>query len=84
MTVKDDAAPAETNVDPSTTQASTTQERADKSVKPSKGKVFKHVLESKKTITADDGMGDWEVNDKRAKTQVEKNLDSDDDSESSY
>lgn len=67
MTVKDDAAPAETD-DAPPTQASTTQEKADKSVKPSKGKVFKHVLESKKTIIADDGMGDWEVNDKRAKT----------------
>lgn len=44
-------------------------------------------MESKKTITAHDGMGDWEVNDKRSKTQIEKNIDSDDDDsddESSY
>lgn len=79
MTVKDEvAAPAETTDAPP--QASTTQEKA----KPSKGKVFKHVLESKKTISADDGLGDWEVNDKRSKTKIEKHLDSDDETDSSY
>jgi len=53
--------------------------------KPSKGKVFKHVLEAKKTLRALDGHGDWDVVEKRAKTMIEKNIDtSDDETDSDY
>jgi len=47
--------------------------------KPAKGKVFKHVIEPKKTVKAFDGAGDWDVIAVRAKTKIEKNINSSDD-----
>ena len=42
------------------------------------GHVIKQVLKPKKTIKADDGMGEWEVVGKREKVIVEKPINSDD------
>lgn len=51
-------------------------------IKAQPGKVIKQVLKSKKTITAEDGEGDWEVIGKRETYLIEKAEDSDDDDDS--
>ena len=57
----------------------TTGQLIEKLGKPDKGKVYKQVLQPKKTIKTNDGGGDWEVIEKRDVKVVEKNVDTDSD-----
>lgn len=52
-------------------------------VKPKPGMVVKNVLKPKKTLAADDGLGEWEVVGKRESYLLQKPEDSDDDEASS-
>ena len=45
--------------------------------------IVKNVLKPKKTVAADDGMGDWEVVAKRESYLVQKPEDSDDEADDS-
>ena len=45
-------------------------------VKPKPGMVVKNVLKPKKTLAADDGLGEWEVVGKRATKLLERPEDS--------
>jgi len=50
-------------------------------MKAKPGRVIKSVLKPKKTLAADDGMGEWEVVGKRESYLLEKPEDSDDEDE---